>query len=480
MNQDHKFRRAPIANPEAEQSVLGAILIQPQYLAEIAAIVSPDSFYWENHSLIFRAMLDLQERGDPVDLATVTLLLRERGLLAKIGGPVFLSNLSEQVGFAVNGPHYARRVQEKYLVRQLATRTREIFESCVRFNGDSNIADLFLYAESQVQDSINDLGFSEPAVITGQQLLSKDFSQLPPVLGGGLLPEGCNLMIAGESGEGKSMLRLEMAIHLSLGRDLWGLEIPRARRVLIIQFENTEQLEQVRLKRMLRGLGSDCPGNLLFSSPLARFNLSEKTDRARLIAAIEKHRAEVVIYDPLSSLHQENENDNTKMRWVMDNLTEINRRTRTTAIVVHHYGKPGKEEVSGVYRTRGASSIRDWADTLIGFSRHKSNDLVLRDLEFLKVRNGPEPKPLILDRDKDTFLHRVSDGDTVCSPGRVRAIVEDLGGQAEREELLKAIQRAGGWQQRQAENYLQNAVTFGHIIGKPHPEDGRKKIYEIV
>ena len=186
MNQDHKFRRAPIASPEAEQSVLGAILIQPQYLAEIAAIVSPDSFYWESHSLIFRAMLDLEEQGEPVDLVTVTLLLKERNQLERVGGPVFLSSLSEQVGFAVNGPHYARRVQEKYLVRKLATRAREIFDSCARFNGNGNVAELYLFAESQIQDSINGLGFSEPAVITGQQLLSKDFSQLPPVLGGGL------------------------------------------------------------------------------------------------------------------------------------------------------------------------------------------------------------------------------------------------------------------------------------------------------
>ena len=287
-------------------------------------------------------------------------------------------------------------------------------------------------------------------------------------------------MIAGESGEGKSMLRLEMAIHLSLGRESGGWKFRRARRVLIIQFENTEQLEQVRLKRMLRGLGSDCPENLLFSSPLARFNLSEKTDRARLIAAIEKHRAEVVIYDPLSSLHQENENDNTKMRWVMDNLTETNRRTRTTAIVVHHYGKPGKEEVSGVYRTRGASSIRDWADTLIGFSRHKSDELVLRDLEFLKVRNGPEPKPLILERDKDTFLHRVSDGGTVCSPGRVRAIVEGFGGQVERQPLIRGIQAAVGCQERRASDYLQGAITYGYVRSSPDPLDARKTIYEVV
>lgn len=469
----------PIANLEAEQSVLGAILVRPHCLEEIASILSADSFYSESHGLIFRAMLDLQEMDQPVDLVTVTVLLRDRVQLEKVGGPVFLAGLSEEVGFAVNGPHYARLVRDKYLVRQLAARARKIFENCSRLNNDGNIADLFLFAESQIHDSVSQLNFEEPKLVSAQELLAKDFSQSTPIIGGGLLPEACSLMIAGESGEGKSMLRLEMAIHLALGRDLWGLEIPRERRVLIIQFENIAQLEQVRLKRMLRGLKVECPENLLFSSPLARFNLGEKADQRLLISVIQKSRAEVVMYDPLSSLHRANENDNGAMRGILDDLTEINRRTQTTAVVVHHYGKPGREEVPGTYRTRGASSIRDWADTLIGFSRRKHDELVLRNLEFLKVRNGPEPKPLILVRDKETFLHRVSDGGTICPPARVRGMLEDFGGQAEREKLLRAIQKAVGCQERRARDFLRDAINQGSIRVEDHPTDKRKKIYKI-
>jgi KaiC/GvpD/RAD55 family RecA-like ATPase len=475
----NKGQRGPIANLEAEQSVLGAVLVRPECLEEIASILSADSFYSESHGLIFRAMLDLQEMGQPVDLVTVTFLLRDRVQLEKVGGPVFLAGLSEEVGFAVNGPHYAHLVRNKYLVRQLAARAREIFENCSRFNSNGNIADLFLFAESQIHDSASQLNFEEPKLVSAQELLAKDFSQSIPIIGGGLLPEGCSLMIAGESGEGKSMLRLEMALHLALGRDLWGLEIPRPRRVLIIQFENIEQLEQVRLKRMLRGLKAECPENLLFSSPLARYDLVEKGDRARLIAAIQKSQAEVVMYDPLSSLHRVNENDNAQMRWIMDNLTEINRRTGTTAIVVHHYGKPGKEEAAGMYRTRGASSIRDWADTLLGFSRKNHEDLVLRSLQFIKVRNGPEPKLIILSRDKESFLHQVSDGDTICSPAKVRAILEGFGGQAERKKLLRAIQAAVGCQERRARDFLQDAINQGSIRVEDHPTDKRMKIYKV-
>jgi hypothetical protein len=471
---------SPIANLEAEQAVLGAILIRPEVLEQVAVLLSPEKFYSESNSLVFRAMLDLRERSQPVDLVTVSALLRERAQLEQVGGPVFLAALSEQVGFAVNAAYYARLVKDKHQVRELAGRARDIFESCARFNGDGNVAELLLYAQSQIHDSLSQLDFAEPKIVSARALLAKDFSQVTPVIGGGLLPAGCGLMIAGESGEGKSILRLEMATRLAVGRDLWGLEIPQPRRVLIIQFENTEQLEQVRLKRMLRGLKSDCPDNLSFTEPTSRFDVGDKTDRARLVATIQKSRAEVVMYDPLSSLHRVNENDNGQMRWIMDNLTEIARCTGTAAVVVHHYGKPGKEEIAGMYRTRGASSIRDWADTLLGFSRKKHDDLVLRKLVFLKVRNGPEPKPLVLARDKETFLHRVSDGDTVCSPGKVRTILEGLSGQVERKELLRAIQAAVGCQERRARDFLQDAVKFDYVRSQEHPDDSRKKIYRVV
>ena len=97
----------PPANPEAEQSVLGAILVRPEVLDRVADVIGPADFYREAHGRIYQAMLDLYGRGEPVDLVTVTALLKERGQLEGVGGPVFLAGLSEQVGFATNADYYA-------------------------------------------------------------------------------------------------------------------------------------------------------------------------------------------------------------------------------------------------------------------------------------------------------------------------------------------------------------------------------------
>ena len=94
----------PPADQEAEQSVLGAILVRPSTLDAVADLLTPGDFYREAHGRIFQAMLDLYGKNEPVDLVTVCALLRNRKQIEGVGGDVFLAGLSEQVGFATNAP----------------------------------------------------------------------------------------------------------------------------------------------------------------------------------------------------------------------------------------------------------------------------------------------------------------------------------------------------------------------------------------
>ncbi|MDI6854913.1 MAG: replicative DNA helicase [Deltaproteobacteria bacterium] len=121
----------PPANLEAEQAVLGAILLRPQVLDQVADLIGVGDFYRQAHGRIYQAMLDLYSRAEPVDLVTVTALLKERGHLDEVGGPLFLANLSEQVGTAVNAFYYARLVHEKAVLRQLLERSQEIGQACL-------------------------------------------------------------------------------------------------------------------------------------------------------------------------------------------------------------------------------------------------------------------------------------------------------------------------------------------------------------
>jgi RecA-family ATPase len=78
----------PHYNMEAEQSVLGAILVAPDKLNPVSDLLTPEDFYQKAHGLIYKSMLDLHAKGEPVDLVTVTALLKDRGHLDRVGGLV--------------------------------------------------------------------------------------------------------------------------------------------------------------------------------------------------------------------------------------------------------------------------------------------------------------------------------------------------------------------------------------------------------
>ncbi|MGO9175651.1 MAG: AAA family ATPase [Desulfobaccales bacterium] len=316
-------------------------------------------------------------------------------------------------------------------------------------------------------------------VIPASILLRKEYPKEQEIIGKGILPKGGGMILAGESGEGKSLMRMELAIHLVMGWELWGMEIPTARRVFIFQFENTEANEAYRLKRMLRGLEiANFPDNLSFSDPTIRVDMGRPQDRAKMMEVIQESGADVVIYDPLTSLHRVNENDNVQIRIILDNLTEINRKTGTTALLIHHFGKPTENSITA-HRTRGASSIRDWADTLIAVTRKKHEHRILRLIEFIKVRNGPEPKPILLERD-EYFLHHITEEDMLCPPEKVKAILTTLGGKVEGQEALKqAIMETTGCNDKSARTYISLAVNRKAIKCDPNPRDSRKKIYAV-
>ncbi len=120
----------PPANLEAEQSVLGGILLKPGALDLIVDSLSPDDFYHETHQKIFEIMLNLYQRREPVDLVSVTALLHDRQLLDAVGGPGFLASLSDNVGTAVNIEYYSKIVLEKSILRQLIDCSNGIAVEC--------------------------------------------------------------------------------------------------------------------------------------------------------------------------------------------------------------------------------------------------------------------------------------------------------------------------------------------------------------
>lgn len=113
------LEKIPPQNIDAEQSVLGAILIDREAIYKVMRLLQPGDFYRDSHRIIYETMLMLNESGSPVDLITLSDQLKQQDELDKVGGVAYIATLAEMVPTAANVEYYARIVEEKSLLRTL-------------------------------------------------------------------------------------------------------------------------------------------------------------------------------------------------------------------------------------------------------------------------------------------------------------------------------------------------------------------------
>jgi replicative DNA helicase len=111
--------RIPPQNIDAEEAILGGILLDPEAITRVLDILRPEAFYLSAHQELYRAALTLQNQGSPTDLMSMATWLQDHGLLEKVGGQSKLVELVDRTVSAVNIDRYAQLVVDKYLRRKL-------------------------------------------------------------------------------------------------------------------------------------------------------------------------------------------------------------------------------------------------------------------------------------------------------------------------------------------------------------------------
>jgi replicative DNA helicase len=158
--------RIPPQSIEAEQSVLGAILLDKEVLSNITDIINTQDFYREDHKEIFEAVTDLYEKAEPIDLITVSEQLKLRGSLDSIGGLEYLSNLAGAVPTTANSKHYAKIIEEKSILRKLIKVSSDLVNmgyeaseevSLVLDKAEKNIFDILQKRNTQGLTPIKDI-----------------------------------------------------------------------------------------------------------------------------------------------------------------------------------------------------------------------------------------------------------------------------------------------------------------------------------
>ena len=148
MARQSKELRIPPQDLEAEQSVLGALMIDQTAIGSVSDLLIPYDFYKKAHSIIFEAFLQLWEGREPIDILSATTELKRANLLQEVGGVGYLTELVNSVPTATHVEHYAKIVKEKSILRDLINASGEIAENA--FESAEELNDLLDRVEQKI------------------------------------------------------------------------------------------------------------------------------------------------------------------------------------------------------------------------------------------------------------------------------------------------------------------------------------------
>ncbi|WP_058830905.1 replicative DNA helicase [Paenibacillus polymyxa] len=147
------FDRIPPQNLEAEQAVIGSILLQSEALITAMERVQTEDFYDKAHQMIYEAMIELGESGQPIDLVTLTSKIQDKGQLEDIGGVSYLAKLAHGVPTAANVDYYAQIIEEKAMLRRLIRAATQIVSE--GYSSGEDVASMLSDAERKIMEISN-------------------------------------------------------------------------------------------------------------------------------------------------------------------------------------------------------------------------------------------------------------------------------------------------------------------------------------
>lgn len=145
--------RVPPQNIEAEQSVLGAMLIEKEAIPKVMEILRDTDFYREAHRVIFNAMLELYNKNEAVDMITVTEILKRDNKLEDVGGIAYITSLANAVPTAANVTYHASIIEEKSILRQLVSVSTQI--ASMGYEANDDVKNIIDSAESKILEISN-------------------------------------------------------------------------------------------------------------------------------------------------------------------------------------------------------------------------------------------------------------------------------------------------------------------------------------
>ncbi|MFC1517956.1 replicative DNA helicase [Candidatus Margulisiibacteriota bacterium] len=419
--------KLPPQNIEAEQSVLGALLIDKDATAKVVEILHPESFYKEAHHWIYQAILNLFSNNEPVDLVTVTDELSKLGKLDAVGGRVYVSEIINSVPTSANIEYYAKIVEDKAILRELITQGSQLVTEAfkddieVEFVLDSAQKSIIDIAQKKtrqgfvkIKDLLDDVmkkmeeTYDQGSHITGVPSGFIDLDELT----GGFQPSDMTI-IAGRPSMGKTALALNIAQNVGIRHNLpvaiFSLEMSKeslTSRILCSEAEidsshlRAKNLHDHEWKKLGRALGklSESPIYVDDTPSLSPLELRAKVRKLQM-----EHGVAMIIIDFMQLMRGSRRSYENRTQEVSDlsrAIKAIAREFNVPIIALSQLSRAVEQRQDQFPRLsdlRESGEIEQVADLVMFIHREAYYDRMsekgnLAQLIVAKQRNGPTGK----------------------------------------------------------------------------------------
>lgn len=425
--------KLPPQNIDAEQSLLGSLLIDKDAIVRISEILHPANFYRsEQHGAIYEAMQKLFERREPIDIVTLTEELKKNGSLDRVGGVAYLTTLVNIVPTAAHIEQYARIIKDHAIRRSLITQATRLIERA--YSEGEPVSELLEFAEggifslsqanvkrdfTQIKDALTESfdRLDELQKSSGKlRGVPTGFRDLDNKLAG--MQDSNLIILAARPGQGKTSFVINIAQNVAVNHNLpvgiFSLEMSQEElvdRMLVAQADidawklKTGRLDERDFDRLSTAMGelAEAP---LFIDDTPGINISEMRTKARRLQM--EHGLRLLIVDYLQLVHGRNlENRVQEVSEISQALKNMARELKVPVIAVSQLSRAVENRGTRkpqLADLRESGAIEQDADVVMFLYREDLENLEQVTLDIQKHRNGSVGEiPLVFKGDRTKF-----------------------------------------------------------------------------
>lgn len=409
--------KLPPQNIEAEQSVLGSLLIDKDAIVKIAEFLLPTHFYRDAHTEIYNAILALYEKKEPSDIVTVTDELKLRGKYEAVGGAGYLTTIVNYVPTSAHIEHYARIVKDKAIRRQLISAATSMTEMSFQETQDikdmMDLAEQQLFGISQEHFRQNFLPIKDALAESFERLdelqkrarglrgIATGFTELDKKLSG--LQDSNLIILAARPSVGKTTLAMNIAQHIATKEKIpvgiFSLEMSKEQLVdLILASEadvdawrlTTGNLEENDFAKLAEAMGELAEAPLYIDDTPGASILEMRTKARRLQS---EKGLKLLVVDYLQLIHGRNlENRVQEVSEISQALKNLARELKIPVLAISQLSRSietRQGKVPQLFDLRESGAIEQDADVVMFLYREDAEKLEDIKLTIAKHRNGP-------------------------------------------------------------------------------------------